>query len=862
MAQTDKVLGTISAINTFLENFPMSILDMMHGKVYTSVFDFIVDILAACGVDINEIISFLLEKIYGLEETVKGGITNFYESLQNGSLQIDDQNDFLEGLEYSIKGILMSLLSSIFTCSALPVLPNKMFDGPYRAFYEKEVEPLLLHALENDLFPHFVLNKHLIDPMGILDISPSSRDGRMFYVTGAKDVFYQKEHISETTYNVEWHSAVTESDKVIVTSETPLYQKQVALYIKKTHTAINKGDADGNDFFIDSPVESDIKITIQYEAPGQKDEGIITWDGTIKKGDTKTETSWNASPTDKYNGGRPCIIKTISINDGGTQMDIGNETWLYLDKEKTQDFLDVWNNNGFDSIPWGEKNEEKTIETETIHVFENQVYSTSTPTTIYKYVYKEYNGKDLNLYNSERVDFVPVNGVDKNSPDKIVCYEGLNPNELYKTYDMNAFLWYVLHKGMKRPQVEYNHMMWDSRVSAAKKELNFKSASEWNAWYASKIDSSSEFKYFDSNVDETTPIYPIMQLESEGSAKNLFRIRIPSQRYFYPKVRLNHINNTKAPKMPFNASMYKYNWDYLNNITILKPKLMLVGLCEYLLGFTLSQASSLNVNMVTKMIEAKLSQAIKTTIEANDMEVENCYTEFSNDDVNMMLEEMLQSRYTATQTGGDTETVRTHDVQQYISMLDQTNTNASPEGNVTQIKKLVTEVTASSGNEASTDYGFEFGYDANILKKLLQAIIMPILTSLFTPQVLLIIYMNFGLMGVVKLSDVYNQDFTLILNMLMNKIFGLVKSIILFIKDKIIELLLNLLYEKLLPLLLKYQALLLLEKITCWLVILQAALACLPIFKFKREKIIGSIDEVDYADIIPSQDTPESSTSC
>ena len=79
MAQTDKVLGTISAINTFLENFPMSILDMMHGKVYTSVFDFIVDVLAACGVDINEIISFLLEKIYGLEETITGGITNFYE---------------------------------------------------------------------------------------------------------------------------------------------------------------------------------------------------------------------------------------------------------------------------------------------------------------------------------------------------------------------------------------------------------------------------------------------------------------------------------------------------------------------------------------------------------------------------------------------------------------------------------------------------------------------------------------------------------------------------------------------------------------------------------------------------------------
>jgi hypothetical protein len=87
----------------------------------------------------------------------------------------------------------------------------------------------------------------------------------------------------------------------------------------------------------------------------------------------------------------------------------------------------------------------------------------------------------------------------------------------------------------------------------------------------------------------------------------------------------------------------------------------------------------------------------------------------------------------------------------------------------------------------------------------------------------------------------------------MNKIMGIVKSIIRFIKDKIIEILLRLFYEKVLPLLIKYELIILLEKITYWLEILKSALECLPRFNFKNTKIKGAIDNVDYADIIPKE---------
>ena len=472
--------------------------------------------------------------------------------------------------------------------------------------------------------------------------------------------------------------------------------------------------------------------------------------------------------------------------------------------------------------------------------------------------------EDIIEDNLVRVDFVPEQeDVLLDSPDFIVHYEGLNPNTLYKTMDMNAFIWYTLHKGMKNPQVEYNHMMWDSRISAAKEGNGRKSASEWNEWYNSKKEDNGEFKYHDSVVTDKSPIYPIIQLEPQGMAENLLRIHIPSQTYWMPKIREGNLGLIdKSPRVASNASIYKFHWDYLANIRILQPKLLLVGLCESLLGYTLSTISSVNINLTKKIIEAKLSSAIKSVIEANDMEVEDCYTTFSNDEVNTMMEEMLLARYNATTYGGETSTVRVHDTKKYIDMLDKVNANTSIEGNISQIKKLITEVTVDPGTEGSINYGLQVTTDGNLLKKLLWAIAMPVLMSIFTPQVLLLLYINFELMGITRMDEFAGNDFTKILNLLMNKIFGLVKSILLFIKDKIVELLLKIFYKVIKEILIKYELLLLLERLNYWLTILKAALNCLPRFKFIRNKPVGYLDNVDYADIIGTQDTPEATKNC
>lgn len=173
MNSTDRVLGQIAAMHTFIENFPMGILDKMHGKTYTSIFDFIIDVLVACGVDVNQIMEYLLREIYGLEADLAIGIDGFYEQIKNGSLEIDRQNEFMQTLEYAIKGVFMTLLSSIYGCSAIPILPNKVFDKPNEDAFGGKLNSAVNTALQKDSFLPTIIPTGIIDPMGILQISPT-----------------------------------------------------------------------------------------------------------------------------------------------------------------------------------------------------------------------------------------------------------------------------------------------------------------------------------------------------------------------------------------------------------------------------------------------------------------------------------------------------------------------------------------------------------------------------------------------------------------------------------------------------------------------------------------------------------------
>lgn len=843
MTSTEKIFGQISAMQTLLENFPMSIFQN-KGKTYNSVFDFVIDVLYACGVDTNEILSTILEQIYGVEGLAGSSIEGLFERIRFGNFEVDTQNPLMQKIEEAIKMILMGLFTSIFTCSAVPILPNKVFDLNNYTAATPTVTYLMSDAVANSL-EGIVIPVSVIDIMGLLNISPTSYKGHLYYMTEGKDTYYEKIAKTKIVYYDE--------TKTINPGET--YQKLVPKYDKEILLCLNVSSEDITYTLVTqellyqtSYIDLNIVASVLYE------DGSCDLSATLLTGENSV-TVTSSKPIKKIIG---VLINGNEI-DGDVSYDDGGETkkaHLFLCKEHSSFSQDIT-----ESIKWGTMlpfaKELKTLTattviTETVSVQKEEI------SIEYSEVEKNQipNGSEI-----VRKSTVPTN-VDDSSPEYIVSFQGENPNTLYRTYDMNAFIWYALNRGIKGTQFGLNQMMWDSRVEASKNSVTRASSEDWNQWYNSKAYDGDEFKFQDNSQNEY--LYPIIQLEKESGSKRNLLIHIPSQKYFKPRNRVRMENGEPPTDWDYNASIYKYDWDYLKNIRILNPKILLSRLVENLLGFALEVEDSFNFNFVKNIIKGKMSTAVKTIIESNDMEVEDCYNVFSNEDFDELLKDMLLQRYSATYTKNGE--ARTFDVDSYVNQIDKVNEASTREGTVTQLTKLVTDITVEQGTDSEVNIDFEYGFkmDGGVIKKLLYAITMPIIESLFTPQVMLLVAINFEILGVVKLEDFLGNDLSTILNFFFNKILGLVKSIILFIKDKIVEILMDLFYKYVRPLIINWLNMLLLERLEYWLTVLFDALNCLPtmMFSIGRGTVFGDIDNVEYADIVTPQNIPESKSEC
>ena len=847
-ASTERIFGQISAMQTLLENFPMNIFKN-KSKNYNSAFDFIIDVLYACGVDTNQIITTILEKIYGVEGLAGSSIDGLLERIKYGNFEVNTQNPFMQKIEESIKIILMGLFTSIFTCSALPILPNKVFDrNDFNVQISGTTEYLMSDSIINQL-EGMVIPVKTIDLMGMLSISPTSYDGHLYYLTEGKNKYYNKiEKIEKTIVDVE---------KTIHPGET--YQKkdfkydfEYPLTISATSQSVQFILTDDQFINYHKPyVDLKIVASVLYEDGAGDLYGTILADdtgGTVTISSPKTITSIVGVI---INGREK--EGTVTFNMQGVE----KQGHIYLDKNHSSI------ENGInESINWGTSTLATALELRTF----------TATTEMHQIVQEEVEETKLSYIEIEKSEIpsgteivrkttVPLN-VNEESPEYIVSFQGENPNLLYRTYDMNAFIWYALNRGESQTQIGKNQMMWDSRVFASKNSITRNTSEEWNDWYNSKQTEGAEFFYQGTPLNEF--MYPIIQLEPNGANKRNLLIHIPSQKYFLPQNRQRYENGEEGNLFAMNSSIYSYDWDYLKNIRILNPKILLSKLVENLFGFTLRATNSFNFNFVENLIRGKMSSAVKNIIEANDLEVEDCYKVFSNEDFDELLNDMLLQRYSATYSKDGN--ARTFDLDSYINKIDKINDKIQTEGTTTSLTRLVTEITVDPSEESYMDYGFDYGYnmDGGILKNLLFAITMPIIESLFTPQVMLLVVINFELMGVTRLDSFLGNDLSTILNLFFNKILGLTKSIILFIKDKIVEILMDLFYSYVKPLIENWLNVLLLERLEYWLDVLYSAINCLPtmMITIGPGQIINEIDDVDYADIVTPQNIPESKSEC
>lgn len=428
----------------------------------------------------------------------------------------------------------------------------------------------------------------------------------------------------------------------------------------------------------------------------------------------------------------------------------------------------------------------------------------------------------------------------------------LGANTLYRTYDMNAFIWYCVNRASTSNWAETNKLVWDSRRTAKEYGVTM-SSEDMTKWVNSRKDTwDNPLQCEVAPYNEYSSYFPILQFfPDEGNTRERrIVVAFPNKRYHkkaYGKTSL------------FNKSLYKFNEDYLNSIRIYNPKVILSYMLESLYGFRIN--SLFTVNLEKRIIEEKLTKVINNAIETDDMEINDCYYTFSNDDYNKMLNETLMQKYQSKTYGDETIKSIDVDIEDLQNQLKEINSASTSVEKTTKITKLVNDLTATPGVEGDTSYGVDVSVNNGWLKELINAIVTPLAKSMLTPQVMLLFLINFHELGLINLKNIIGNNDE-IMSFFLNKMLAAIISIVKYVKDKIIELLLKLLEEKLIPLIEKYFVMVFKERYEYWIKLLQEAITSCSLIRFKRNKTQSQIDEVDYADIIPNQTVPVSGSAC
>lgn len=461
------------------------------------------------------------------------------------------------------------------------------------------------------------------------------------------------------------------------------------------------------------------------------------------------------------------------------------------------------------------------------------------------------------------LNYCPTNEVGKNFYN---VDDDLTVNTLYKSQDLNAFIWYVMNRGVANIQIEENKMMWDSRVADSKTGSSKRTdVKTWNFWLNSKSNEHSLFycsgsgeeqKYYEAYSGGTTILkylHPIMQLERDTKTNFALNVKFSSQSYYTP-----YKSSSLLDFSNYNKTIFEFNKDYLENIRIFVPRIILSNLIETLIHGKISILDTLLKSEQDNIIDKKLDMIINGVLEETDTTVSDCFFSFSNEDYIEMIQQAELEKYSATYTGGDGSPATKYSKDALLDALDSINSTATMNETITEITKTVYDIASIPSEDSSVKAsdGSVAMANSNWLNRIVSAIMKPIVKSLLTPQVMLLFVINLEAVGMLKIDGDFDKIFELIFKKILSLFVGLAR----YIRDKIVEFLLKLFKERIQPMLVQWSAILVSENINDWIRLLLEAIQCIPRFNIKTD--LTEIDNVQYADIVKTQDIPESSQTC
>lgn len=417
------------------------------------------------------------------------------------------------------------------------------------------------------------------------------------------------------------------------------------------------------------------------------------------------------------------------------------------------------------------------------------------------------------------------------------------PANIWKSGDMNAYLWYIMNMVLPEDQViENRRIIWDDRNNTIKKGV---------------VEGTHESYDFDEEtLDQKTK--KIMRVAFNEEDNN-FVIYLSPERYYRKRQKKNKL---------LNKTIYDFNKDYISSLKILYPKPIIAGIMDVVTNssITAKLSASAKLSMSESVLQSQIEEITEKIIENDDLDIENCFFTFSNKEYDELIRNAGLKQKGITTTTGDTIIGQIDDINALLEKLDEIVPSATFQEQKTIIEGAITEIT---GGKSVIDYSGESDYFKLISDMkypnwsakdfenkglvLLKTLIKKIVSCIFTPKVMLIYLYNYSLTNGGKVPTTPMEFMVAFYNILK----GVIKAIL----DAFIDDLFDKAIARLKTLIAKYVKAIVLERVEKYIQItlnlIQNCQLTLTIPNFDGTKINGAIDDVRNADILETQDTPK-----
>lgn len=284
-------------------------------------------------------------------------------------------------------------------------------------------------------------------------------------------------------------------------------------------------------------------------------------------------------------------------------------------------------------------------------------------------------------------------------------------------------------------------------------------------------------------------------------------------------------------------TVYEFNYDYVMGMKLFDPKILASTVLQTLVNTRVG--ISLTLGMKNEEATASINEVIKSILESDDGEVNDCFFSFDNSKYDALLEQTRIKRARRQQFGRVTQEAGVFDSVNEILKEYDTATELHEKKEILTRAIDQAAVTVSEGSDEKDRYNVEYAF----VFDLIQNLIMAIMNAVLTPKILMLLEVNQRLMGGTW------EKFTV--EDLIKAMRGVINAMVKELRDLLIQELLKLLMKQLQPIIELLGSVLIRERLEDYAEVLENIIKNCPVvwFRLGNQNQETMLDTVDYADI-------------